>query len=1452
MTLTGKVKPGTFPPIAFAVRGGTLTSRTQLRIARIVAFGFAGWLAGDPASAAQCSNAAALTQWTGTVAGGGIAAAPAVDTGLVAGRSRSFVAHGATLSTFYNDNYPLGCVGTPAGNLCSLSGSCQRFKGCMPATWSPTPAALLSGSPVVVASSANPAQIFLFQAAANGRLYRIDVSGDPPYGGVISVDTRRASCPSDRLDATPAVQLYNFSSSAFQSRVDSFAGHAQDDVVFVQTSDSCGDRTHNRVIAYFASDLSKMWEFNAPIVAGQEAAATRMDAGTGCALDLAGDRLFCGTHAPAGAAQHSLWAFSTLTGGLLWSDNPGGSVLNRPTLNPGGGRLYAATESGALWSYSAGGDGEGGPLRLWSSGLSVATDGAVVRAAPFFETRPGTWQFKILVLDSAGQLFAVQDNGSSGTLVWSIRATDTGRWVNGPAVLPGAGESRAFLGRNDGTIQMVKLDGGQTQGTIQVSATTSQTVAEPTLDVGAGGIPRVIAVGGDRIKALTVPFCTNDPGIGAATCFDECVGVPSSWDPYCMGTACVTQSCRNPRYNPQYNPCRSLGSEPTFACVGLEPGLPDFCELGPGFGCRNITNSVPNGTPCDDSWPAPQGSYVDKGAGTCRADAVPSLVACTLVEGSDCNYQTGASQPGSRFKCVTKPAVCGAVGGGKCCVCNDGFGMNCNDTCFNGACVSDLYQGCATGQNAACVVEGDRACPTGQACCGSNKGGACVSDSSCTQAPQGKCLDVNPLDADATRFCYYQQCVSLLSDPQHCGACGNDCGEYRISTQACTDHLGCGACTIDAQCGLLGKCVNGTCGRCLENPAAPGSRVCHRLTSRGACQGGVCSQLPAAACTGPDLVDLAFASPIGMDALDYSFTNEASGLSQCQGYVTAYRSDGGAPLLQIDQSGATIPYSPSPVDGAHLHGVAVSRDGSQVTASIVDVQPGMALRPPGSAIFGRATTAGPTSGGDDNPFDQSPFNQGPVGPAFDYATYTTDTTRRAWFGNFPSGACTDLGLCRVDFALGSWNASAEAYCNQPCSDVDGRCEYASGCAITGTSQRITALAFERLPSPAGVLHRYLIVAHGTTLSFVDLDGGVPRQADINLASPAICSSDAAVPRGVSTIEAILSIATAAGGDVFAEVRGAGDKPSPGNVRNAWLVNISPHDQSCRHALDVQRHLKHLNPCDIAGGCPFLLACVEGVCMRGCGGPTCPPGSTCSAGVCRLDGEVPLHFGLAAGSGGGNGRIATDPRGRLVRWVARINQAPASFAEYTIANGPGGIVCQDGNACTTETISGGQCQYTPVDCADSDACTTDACDTVTGCTHTPVNCDDADVCTTDACDAGTCLHAPAVEEASELKFATTQVMQWFVLPGASFNTYRGSIPPGMLGSRPAVTRYDQTCFESADALGDGATQTTDPGVPGIGVAFYYLVSTESGGCESALGYASSGALVPNTVPCPTPP
>ncbi len=193
----------------------------------------------------------------------------------------------------------------------------------------------------------------------------------------------------------------------------------------------------------------------------------------------------------------------------------------------------------------------------------------------------------------------------------------------------------------------------------------------------------------------------------------------------------------------------------------------------------------------------------------------------------------------------------------------------------------------------------------------------------------------------------------------------------------------------------------------------------------------------------------------------------------------------------------------------------------------------------------------------------------------------------------------------------------------------------------------------------------------------------------------------------------------------------------------------------------------------------------------------------------------------------------------------------------------GQLCNDGDPCTQNDVCrqivGGPvfCSGTPASCDDGNLCTTDSCDSATGqCLNLPLSCDDGIACTADAClpSTGACTHQPiAPREVPGLGLGDSQTIQWPATPDAAiWNTYRGTIPAKLLGSRLPGGVYDHVCFESDDAHGDGATTAIDNAAPPLGTAYYYDVTGENPCGEGPLGAASSGIPRPNPLPCPTPP
>ncbi len=274
-------------------------------------------------------------------------------------------------------------------------------------------------------------------------------------------------------------------------------------------------------------------------------------------------------------------------------------------------------------------------------------------------------------------------------------------------------------------------------------------------------------------------------------------------------------------------------------------------------------------------------------------------------------------------------------------------------------------------------------------------------------------------------------------------------------------------------------------------------------------------------------------------------------------------------------------------------------------------------------------------------------------------------------------------------------------------------------------------------------------------------------------------------------------------------------------------------------------------------CDDLDRCTAGdVCVQGTpGGPlfcqgthlACGDGNPCTVDACDPNSGLCVNPPLVCDDGNNCTRDSCDLRAGGCVFTPLVGQA-----------------CNDGDLCTTSDVCrqivGGPvvCVGVPVTCNDNNLCTADRCDPISGqCLNVPSNCDDGVACTADFCDpsSGQCVHTPIqVSEVNPIQFRDQVIIVWSPTADAThWNTYRGTIPASLLGSRLPGTVYDQVCYESDDAHGDGAMTATDASAPPRGAAYYYLASGENACGESPLGQASPPlGPIPNSSPCPTPP
>ena len=188
-------------------------------------------------------------------------------------------------------------------------------------------------------------------------------------------------------------------------------------------------------------------------------------------------------------------------------------------------------------------------------------------------------------------------------------------------------------------------------------------------------------------------------------------------------------------------------------------------------------------------------------------------------------------------------------------------------------------------------------------------------------------------------------------------------------------------------------------------------------------------------------------------------------------------------------------------------------------------------------------------------------------------------------------------------------------------------------------------------------------------------------------------------------------------------------------------------------LCVTKNLLGGAPCDDANLCTDSDACVtNNVGVAVCSGlaKDCDDKNKCTNDLCQV-GIGCLHIPAAGFCDDGDVCTTVDKCDNAVckgskKDCADTNlctndscDAKTGVCAHDIFNGP----CDDNNKCTSgDQCQAGLCAGAAINCDDSNTCTNDLCDVVTGCKHIPLAggtpCDDGLSCTfNDYCDAGKC-------------------------------------------------------------------------------------------------------------------
>ncbi len=399
-----------------------------------------------------------------------------------------------------------------------------------------------------------------------------------------------------------------------------------------------------------------------------------------------------------------------------------------------------------------------------------------------------------------------------------------------------------------------------------------------------------------------------------------------------------------------------------------------------------------------------------------------------------------------------------------------------------------------------------------------------------------------------------------------------------------------------------------------------------------------------------------------------------------------------------------------------------------------------------------------------------------------------------WFGSTESSTnplmirpddSTDIG---ARFVVGSSQNDADADGvsdgrDQCPATLDGADVDAVGCALSqldGDDDGVTDDADQCPQTPSGAL----IDAQGCAASQVDDDGdgvmnnidgcpGTPSEASVN---PLGCADSQLDSDGDGVMDDVDQCASTPAatpvndvgcppecGNEVIEAGEVCDPPDGITCGNDCLIIIDtgPDNNDCSSPKTVTDGGKLFDTTgastdgtDESGDCDELGAdvwfCYEASCsgevsVDACnsdydtilavydGCSTCPP--TGSPTPCDDDGCGVTGGGSKASFQGVSGSKY------LIRVGGWDNAVGEGILKLSCDDGGGGdpscqsnAQCNDSNSCTTDTcnvVTG--CEYTAVDCDDADVCTDDSCDSATGCVHHAIDCDDGNPCTDDSCD-----------------------------------------------------------------------------------------------------------------------
>ena len=413
---------------------------------------------------------------------------------------------------------------------------------------------------------------------------------------------------------------------------------------------------------------------------------------------------------------------------------------------------------------------------------------------------------------------------------------------------------------------------------------------------------------------------------------------------------------------------------------------------------------------------------------------------------------------------------------------------------------------------------------------------------------------------------------------------------------------------------------------------------------------------------------------------------------------------------------------------------------------------------------------------------------------------------------FATVPCDDGDPCAADFCDPAYGCVS--------LPDPGACDDDNACTID-TCDSVLGCANMPVACPVGQL-----CALGNCIDVVacDGDGGCPASADPCL--PASCVGGNCVP-------------------------GAIDPCDDDDDCTIDACSPSVSGPICTHTFQADVPCDDGEPCTYDGvclageGCVGIAyvcddsdPCTVDICdgEAGCNEvPFCPAGEVCLDAMCYPD------VGCTTAADCADGNLCSDDiclQGACLHSVRCLDDNPCTFDDCVFETGAcindaaamAGAPCVGdvGDACSVLRCSAGACvEFDRVDCDDQDACTTDACDAVTGgCSNTPdvSHCNDQDPCTIDLCNQTTGCYS------SDIVCGVDEVCDEGVCRNILDCDEDADCPPGPNLCTP-LTCVDGSCVETPTLCDDGDDQcTTD------------ACNLSSGECKfSSVGACSDGNL-----------